>query len=429
MTTMPEGATAPPPDVASGMTVYSTPGARRIVGRLRASPEDFQVEEVLNLGEVSHERTDEFMIPVYKVRKRGIDTPHAAAELAESLKSNVNFAGMKDSKAVTTQYASARSGRATDPPFVNGSRFEAERVGYLHRPISRGMMVGNRFIIKVLTEEDISERVGEVYDRCAQRAVPNFFGYQRFGLRGMGNHRVGKAIIERDFEGAVELFLGEPRRGEKDEAAEARSLAKEGLYGDAAARFSPRQDLERRMARHLAEKPGDYLGCLRRVPMTPRRLFVQAYQSYIFNLTLSHAVKAGLDISKAGRGDNWAEVTTDGLGFGKVHGVREPLVAEGTVPLVQLVGYAFRNYASRFDALVIPILKEEGVEPSQFYIKEAEEMSNEGSFRQAPLLVKDATYEAQGEKPTLSFTLGRGEYATTLLREVLKPEDPLSEGF
>jgi tRNA pseudouridine13 synthase len=426
---MPEGATAPPPDVASGMTVYATRGNWRIVGRLRGSPEDFQVEEVLNLGEVSPDRTDEFAIPVYRVKKRGIDTPHAAAELAEFLKSNVNFAGMKDSNAVTTQYASARSVKAADPPFVRGSRFEAERVGYLRRPISRGMMAGNRFVIKVLTEEDVSERVDEVYRRCAQRVVPNFFGYQRFGLRGMVNHRVGRAILRRDFKGAVELFLGEPRQGESDAASEARRLAEGGRYGEAAERFSPRQDLERRIARHLVDKPGDYLGGLRRVPMTPRRLFVQAYQSYIYNLTMSAALEAGLDISEAERGDNWAEVNSDGLGFGKVHGVREPLMAAGTVALVQLVGYAFRDYSSRFDGLIIPILKEEGVEPSQFYIKEAEEMSNEGGFRQAPLLVKDPAYSAQGGKPTLSFTLGRGEYATTLLREVLKPDDPLSAGF
>ena len=415
-------------DVASGMTVYATAGPGR-AGRLRATPEDFRVEEVLDLGEVSSERNGEFAIPVYRVTKRGIDTPHAAAELAESLKGNVNFAGMKDSKAVTTQYASARSVRALDPPLVHGSRFDAERVGYLRRPISRGMMAGNRFRIGVLTDEDIAGSVDRVYALCARREVPNFFGYQRFGLRGMVNHRVGRAILRRDFKGAVDLFLGEPRDGENEDASEGRRLASEGRHGEAAARFSPRQDLERRMARHLADRPGDYLGALRSIPMTPRRLFVQAYQSYVFNLTLSAALKGGLDISRPERGDNWAELTPDGLGTGRVHGVREPFVAEGTVALVQLVGYAFRNYGSRFDGLILSILKSEGVEPSQFYLKEAEEMSNEGSFRHAPLLVTGAEYSMQGARPTLTFTLGRGEYATTLLREVLKPNDPLSAGF
>ena len=77
----------------------------------------------------------------------------------------------------------------------------------------------------------------------------------------------------------------------------------------------------------------------------------------------------------------------------------------------------------------MPILKEEGVEPSQFYIKEAEEVSNEGGFRHAPLLAKDLARRVRTGSTTLSFSLGKGEYATTLLREVLKPEDPLASGF
>jgi len=93
------------------------------------------------------------------------------------------------------------------------------------------------------------------------------------------------------------------------------------------------------------------------------------------------------------------------------------------------VGYAFRDYGSRFDRLIVPILKEEGIAPSQFYLKEAEEVSNEGGFRQAPLLATGMKREQVEGGVTLSFNLGRGEYATTLLREVLKPEDPLISGF
>ena len=105
------------------------------------------------------------------------------------------------------------------------------------------------------------------------------------------------------------------------------------------------------------------------------------------------------------------------------------LLISRTVPLIQIVGYGFRNYGSRFDRLMISILKEQSVEPPRFYIKEAEELSNEGGFRQAPLLAKDLTQESQQGRTTLSFALGKGEYATTLLREVLKPEDPLAAGF
>jgi tRNA pseudouridine13 synthase len=416
----------PPPDVASGMGVYTT-STGRCSGVLRSSREDFQVNEILDLGLVEKERKAGY-VPVYSVRKDGVDTPHAADELAESLKSKVNFAGLKDSNAVTVQYASARSSRADDPPVVHGRMFDAERIGYLPRPISRGMMTGNHFRIVIRTEEVISDRVEAAYLACAEKRIPNFFGYQRFGLRGMVNHRVGHAILARDFRAAVKIFLGEPREGEGPEAREARRLAGEERFREARELLSPRQDIERKITARLAEKPDDYLGAIRRIPIVPRRLFVQAFQSYIFNRTASEAVREGLDLSRAEKGDNWTTLAPDMLRSTKTHGVKEPIVGEA-VPLIQIVGYGFRNYGSRFDALMLSILKELSVEPSRFYIKEAEELSNEGGFRHAPLLAKDLAHESGPGSTTLSFSLGKGEYATTLLREVLKPEDPLRSGF
>ncbi len=416
----------PSPDIASGMTVYATSGGR-LSGALRTSRDDFQVNEILDLGVVEQERKSGY-VPVYLVSKNGVDTPHAAEELATSLKSKVNFAGLKDSNAVTVQYASARSSRADDPPLVHGKMFDAERIGYLPRPISRGMMSGNRFRIVVRTGDDITQSVQEAYRACTERRVPNFFGYQRFGLRGMVNHRVGRAIIARDFRTAVLLFLGEPREDESPDAREARRLAGEERFREAHGLFSFRQDIERRIAAFLAEKPGDYLGAMRRVPIVPRRLFVQSYQSYLFNRTASDAVAAGLDLSRAKQGDNWTTLTPDGLRSTKTHGVKEEVVG-GAVPLIQIVGYGSRNYGSRFDSLMAAVLKEQSVEAKMFYIKEAEELSNEGGFRHAPLLASETALESIPGGVALSFSLGRGEYATTLLREVLKPEDPLHSGF
>jgi tRNA pseudouridine13 synthase len=420
--------TVDPPavDRAAGMTAYATPGESR-PGRLRTTKEDFRVDEIFDLGQVEQDRKEGY-VPVYSLRKLGLDTPHAAKELADALKSNVNFAGLKDSDAITTQYASARSSRAEDPVTVKGKGFEAERVGYMPRPITRGMISGNGFRIVVRTQEDITEAIDAAYRLCSARKLPNFFGYQRFGLKSMVNHRVGKAVLMRDFKGAIELMMCEPRKGERPEASEARTMFREARYREAQRLLSPMQDTERRVAGYLADKPGDYFGAFRRVPILPRRLLVQSYQAYLFNLTLSRAVHAGLDLSEAEKGDNWTELAEDGLRIGKTHGVKEP-EPEKALPLVQLVGYAFRDYGSRFDQLILPILKEEGITASQFYIKEAEEVSNEGGFRQAPLLATGMGRESVEGGVALSFNLGRGEYATTLLREVLKPADPLVSGF
>jgi tRNA pseudouridine13 synthase len=416
----------PKVDLECGLLTYSTEGARR-EGRLRTSFGDFQVQELISLKDVLPAKAPG-LVPVYKVTKAGVDTPHVAREIAAMIKSEVNFAGLKDKNATVIQYISARSSRAMSPPELRGSRFEAQLVGF-SRPVTRGMLTGNRFRITVETSEDIGADIERCFTACGEGRVANFFGYQRFGLKGRVNRKAGKAIVEKDFARATGLVLSEPREGEDEEAREARRLCGEGRYGDAVPLFSSRQDMERKVASHLARKPGDHVGALRRIPIPIRRLLVNSYQAYLFNLALSRAVSEGADFN-ARTGDNWAQLKEGGLTVGRVHGVKEGVPTEGgAVPLIQIVGYAYRNYGSRFDAVLAKVVEEEGVSPGSFYIKEAEEMSSEGGFRPAPLLSSDRSFKREERGFVLEFSLGKGEYATVLLREVLKPDQPQLTGF
>jgi tRNA pseudouridine13 synthase len=422
-----ESTRPPKSDVDSGLLVYSTDGPRRD-GQLRSSLQDFRVEELLSIPDVEQEKASG-LVPVYRVTKAGVDTPHVAREIAAMIKSEVNYAGLKDKNATVVQYMSARSTRASSPTELHGGRFEARLVGF-SRPITRAMLTGNRFSIFLETGEELGSDIDLCFAACRERRLANFYGYQRFGLRGNVNRRAGEAIVKRDFSLAVRLILAEPREGEEEAAKEGRKLCGEERYADALAFFTPHQDLERRVASHLARKPGDHLGAIRTMPVSIRRLLVNSFQSYLFNLALSRALKNGIDISRAVAGDNWARVKGDGLSLGKVHGVRESIPSgESAVPLLQIVGYAYRNYGSRLDAALADVLKEERVSPGSFYIKEAEEMSSEGGFRSAPLLARDLSYRKEERGFAVEFSLGKGEYATVLMREVLKPENPRAAGF
>jgi len=417
----------PQVDVESGLLTYSTGGARH-EGRLRTSFQDFQVQELISLRDVVQARAPG-LVPVYRVTKAGVDTPHVAREIAAMIKSEVNFAGLKDKNATVVQYVSARSSRASAPAELRGSRFEAQLVGF-SKPVTRGMLTGNRFRILVETPEELGADIEECFRACAERRVANFYGYQRFGLKGGVNRRAGRAIVEKEFARATGLVLSEPREGEDERAIEARWLCGEGRYGEAVQLFSPRQDMERRVAAHLSQKPGDHVGALRRIPIPIRRLLVNSYQAYLFNLALSRAVAEEVDFSSARSGDNWARLKEGGLTVGRVHGVKEDVPEDGeAIPLIQILGYAYRDYNSRFDSVLAKVMEEERVSPASFYIKEAEEMSSEGGFRPAPLLSSDLSCVREERGFVLEFSLGKGEYATVLLREVLKPEQPQLVGF
>ena len=63
--------------------------------------------------------------------------------------------------------------------------------------------------------------------------------------------------------------------------------------------------------------------------------------------------------------------------------------------------------------------------PRIFFSKEMQEISNEGGFRNSSIKCSD--YMTQDN--TVSFSVSRGSFATIVLREIMKPENPLFSGF
>ncbi len=60
------------------------------------------------------------------------------------------------------------------------------------------------------------------------------------------------------------------------------------------------------------------------------------------------------------------------------------------------------------------------------------ELSMEGGFRTPPLLINDLEIQTDMNDKSiifLQFTLQKGSYATILLRELIKPSDPIVAGF
>lgn len=412
-------------DVGIGWYVTDGPPC---AARLKDSAEDFLVEEKISVPDLVPEPRIGYL-PLYRVNKRSIDTMHMARELSEELRSRVSYAGLKDKRAVAVQYVTPVSRRAASPSEVVRERFTANLIGYVPRPLSRSSMVGNSFSV-VLRQccPEVGNRASEALQAATGGRIPNFFGLQRFGAGGAGSHKVGREVVRGDFEQAVKLMLAGDRRFGGGPGGELSEALGAGEYGRVARLLPPARDAELAAARELARHPGDWVRALRAVPIDLRRLYVQAYQSFIFNETMSTAVEKGEDISKMATGDNWAEASPDGLVVSLVRGVKDAPAGNAT-PMVQMVGYAFRDYGSRFDLCARKVLAEEGITPRQFYVSEMQEVSQEGGFRRSHLVVRDPLLRIDAATATLEFTLPRGQYATVLLREVMKDGDPGPAGL
>jgi tRNA pseudouridine13 synthase len=177
--------------------------------RLREQLEDFQVDE--RLGFEPSGQGEHWLL---RVRKRNANSGWVAAELARQAgvrPFEVGYAGLKDRRAVTTQWFTvpARRGGVQEWAGRGGEGYEVIEAHRHARKLPRGALAGNRFTLVLRgfmgSREALEQRVVEI----AREGVPNYFGPQRFG-RELGN---------------LAVLRGEPVRGERGFAySAARSL-------------------------------------------------------------------------------------------------------------------------------------------------------------------------------------------------------------
>ena len=219
-------------------------------------PEDFIVEE-LPLYEPSQVGTHTF----FAIRKRNLTTLEAINRIARDLQvqsRQFGYAGLKDKNAVTTQILSVEGVAPERVLKVQQSDIEilwAER--HTHK-LRVGHLRGNRFEI---TLRDIPQNtlsfVETIMTRLTTLGVPNRFGAQRFGNKN-DSHLIGRALVKAEWERVVRYMITD-----------------ETLQVD---------DVARRMQRELARKPVERV--VSSIPHRLRKLFLSAYQAYLFNRVL-----------------------------------------------------------------------------------------------------------------------------------------------
>ncbi|RMD67991.1 tRNA pseudouridine(13) synthase TruD [Candidatus Pacearchaeota archaeon] len=205
--------------------------------KLKQIPEDFVVEECLDLKLRKRGRYG-----YYLLKKRGITTTRAVSIIARKFRVKekyINYSGLKDKCAVTSQYISISRGPARS---LSERSFTLTYLGRGNARINLSSHSANRFEIVV---RNLLSRPRELPQYV------NYFDEQRFGESKL-NHVIGRAILKRDFKSACEMI---PETRE-----------------------------------HLSNFPRDYVGALSRLPGKLVRLFCHAYQSYLWNEQVSLAL-------------------------------------------------------------------------------------------------------------------------------------------
>ena len=180
-------------------------GGAPLRGRMRATAQDFEVEEILGFSADGHGEH-----AFLQIEKRDANTEWVARQLArfaEVSPMSVGYSGLKDRHALTRQSFSVHLPGLPDPDW---DKIEIEGVRILSatrhsKKLKRGVHRGNRF--RIVLRDLVGDRAlaEACLARVANLGVPNYFGEQRFGNDG-GNLRSAQAL----FAGAR---LGRSERG------------------------------------------------------------------------------------------------------------------------------------------------------------------------------------------------------------------------
>lgn len=166
---------------------------------LKATAEDFQVDEVLDIPLTA--QGEHLWL---WVEKRGLNTEEAARRIARAaglpLKA-VSYAGLKDRQALTRQWFSLHLPGRADPDLAaaQGDDMVILRSQRHNRKLQRGAHAANGFTLRLTALEADRDALEQRLQRIAEQGVPNYFGLQRFGFDG------GNVEQARDFASRQEL--------------------------------------------------------------------------------------------------------------------------------------------------------------------------------------------------------------------------------
>ena len=402
-----------------------------------------------------------------KENKETQDAMGVISRILHTKPRDFGFAGTKDRRGVTSQRMTLHKVRASRLAKLKLFQMKVGNFKYVDRELGLGDLKGNLFTLTLRgveggTEDTVTRAVNEL----KLSGVINYFGLQRFGTHAIGTHEIGAALLRGAWAEVHDLIL-RPRDGDNEDAAAARAIYKE--TGDAAAALKrmPRYcNAERGLLEALGRcGKNDLVNPLSGIPRTTRKMYVHAYQSYMWNKAASERVRRH-GLSRPVAGDLIVDESMlqyagedDGDIFSRVREVTAKEAASGAFKITDVVlplPGSRGIYSESLKSLYEEICKKDGVQLTGFAhtVKEYSFGFLPGAYRK--LVIKpdkieysfarysdpktdltatdlmrveagDDSVQASGEDKDgkflalrLSFALPTSSYATMVIRELMK---------
>ncbi len=399
------------------MADYLTKNFPGIGGTLKECPEDFRVEEI-----PLYQPCDEGEHLYLDIEKTGLTTLDLLDRLARSLGANrreMGYAGLKDTRAVARQTVSVTGIRPEQALALNLDGVKVLSARYHRNKLRTGHLAGNRFIIRLRqVAPDALDRARDILHVLSITGVPNFFGEQRYGILG-NNHLVGKAIVAKNFRTAIDHIIGDPNIISNPDWQNAAEAYGQGDFNRARQLLPRGMGNEARLLSQLA-RGISFEKALFGLPHKLLRLYLSAYQSFLFD----RIVTMRLDSLETLWSGDLAYRHDNGACFLVEKPKQEQPRADRMEisPSAPLYGFKVTLAQSQAGLLETSLLDKEGLCRDSFRLTRG--LGLEGARRPLRIPLGEIATSMEGDALQLAFSLPRGSYATSVLREIMKT-DPL----
>lgn len=135
---------------------------------------------------------------ILHVRKKNLSTWDLISLIANHLNikgREIGYAGLKDKNAMTKQYISLPKKYERALESFSHENVKILEKTYHKNKIHMGHLKGNRFFIRLKkVTPTAAKKINEALKQISAYGMPNFFGFQRFGIDGE-NYKKGEAIL------------------------------------------------------------------------------------------------------------------------------------------------------------------------------------------------------------------------------------------
>ena len=405
-----------------------------IGGTIRNRYEDFYVEEIPEV--IPDGEGPNVYIWIEKLGRTTLDVVLDIARDLHISRKRMGFAGMKDKKALTRQWICISNMNSEDEfnqvKALDGTIYKTDFLKIVRgrKKLRMGQLKGNKFKILIKDLEDIQESAdiaNEVLKELEVTGVPNYFGWQRFGKPRTNTHLVGEALVENDLAKAVGRYIGNPTEEEHGENQKARQAYDDGNLEESLNLMGKGMRYEKMMIKELIRdsKKGEltdksYMNAIHALPKPLQRMFVHAYQSYLFNEAVSKRVEMG--INKYIEGDIIID-KEEHIVRDKTPEEFQELINNFEVnPTSPLYGTKVPYAGGEVGKMEEDVLKSYNLEKSDFEVPKMPRLGSHGLRRAMRFQVWDASATPTDVGVLCEFSINKGSYATAVLREIMKKD-------